>query len=256
MSEDIVAKAEALYSKLDFDSIQPRQYWTYERYFDAAKMLPGLVAEVNRLKQLIDHTVSNFLQLQPGITWDGGIADAMKAAVEEIKRLRIENERAERAHESLRQLAAKDAEICILKTEACAAQKNIKRRDDDINGLMKELARWQQIAIKQRALINFIETEERYAYSEHVILSDDEISIAAKELGLQGYKTNGHIEINGERYVMESEQKAYVERLEEAFLDAYHAKIYYGRIYYKKDPGAREERIAETHAALEKIRMG
>lgn len=121
---------------------------------------------------------------------------------------------------------------------------------------LEELAKWQQIAIKQRALINFIETEERYAYSEHVILSDDEMSIAAKELGLQGYKTNGHIEINGERYVKESEQKAYVERLEEAFLDAYHAKIYYGRIYYKKDPGAREERIAETHAALEKIRMG
>lgn len=125
---------------------------------------------------------------------------------------------------------------------------------------LEELAKWQQIAIKQRALINFIETEERYAYSEHVILSDDEMSIAAKELGLQGYKTahepDGPIEINGERYVKESEQKAYVERLEEAFLDAYHAKIYYGRIYYKKDPGAREERIAETHAALEKIRRG
>lgn len=122
------------------------------------------------------------------------------------------------------------------------------------------LTKWQQIAIKQRALINFIEGEERYAYSEHVILSDDEMSIAAEDLGLQGYKTayepDGPIEINGERYVKESEQKAYVERLEEAFLDAYHAKIYYGRIYYKKDPGAREERIAETHAALEKIRMG
>lgn len=125
---------------------------------------------------------------------------------------------------------------------------------DAIRTAAATLTKWQQIAIKQRALINFIETEERYAYSEHVILSDDEMSIAAKELGLQGYKTNGHIEINGERYVRESEQKAYVERLEEAFLDAYHAKIYYGRIYYKKDPGPREERIAETHAALEKIR--
>ena len=53
---------------------------------------------------------------------------------------------------------AKDAEICILKTEACAAQKNIKRRDDDIAGLMKELARWQGIAIEAHATIEYYES--------------------------------------------------------------------------------------------------
>lgn len=110
-------------------------------------------------------------------------------------------------------------EIKHLRVLECAAKANMTRRDEDIGDLMKELAKWQQIAIKQRALINFIETEERYAYSEHVILSDDEILMAAKELGLQyTFKTthgvDGPIEINGEKYVKESEQKAYAERLE------------------------------------------
>jgi hypothetical protein len=183
---------------------------------DATLLLPGLVEEIKRL-QADNDFLHKFVD-DPGSTLEAAL-NAVREQLEVIRK---------------QQAAFADA----IKTAAAT------------------LTKWQQIAIQQRALINFIETEERYAYSEHVILSDDEISIAAKELGLQGYKTNGHIEINGERYVMESEQKAYVERLEEAFLDAYHAKIYYGRIYYKKDPGAREERIAETHAALEKIRMG
>ena len=67
----------------------------------------------------------------------------------------------------------RDAEICILKTEVCAAQKNIKRRDDDIAGLMEELAKWQRIAIKQRAWSMFIEDEldaipQEKSYSDYV----------------------------------------------------------------------------------------
>jgi hypothetical protein len=45
-----------------------------------------------------------------------------------------------RNREQRKQLATKDAEICVLKTEVCAAKKNLVRRDVDIENLMKELA--------------------------------------------------------------------------------------------------------------------
>ena len=123
-----------------------------------------------------------------------------------------------------------------------------------------EIRKWQQIAIKQRALINFIEMDEGYAYSEHVVLSDDEISIAAKELSLQGYKTA--YETNGERYVKESEQKAYIDRLEAAYLDMWRINL------SDKDSNLTSDQLKEldeaannmlqlqAQAALEKIRQG
>ena len=131
-------------------------------------------------------------------------------------------------------------EIKRLRVLECAAKANMTRRDEDIGDLMKELAKWQQIAIQQRALINFIETEERYAYSEHVVLSDDEISIAAKELGLQV-----------------TQEAGYLERLKEDF-------IFYARSYeYLRDPEKwkpHQERYEKAEqkaqAALEKIRRG
>ena len=85
-------------------------------------------------------------------------------------------------------------EIKHLRVLECAAKANTTRRDSDISDLTKELAKWQQIAIKQRALINFIEMDEGYAYSEYVILSDDEISIATKDLGLQLEQEAGYVE--------------------------------------------------------------
>ncbi|MCK9571312.1 hypothetical protein M0R72_20355 [Candidatus Pacearchaeota archaeon] len=52
------------------------------------KQIAAKDKEIERLKSLIDLTAHNFLQLQPGIAWEGGIDNAMKAACEEIKRLR------------------------------------------------------------------------------------------------------------------------------------------------------------------------
>ena len=51
------------------------------------KQIAAKDKEIERLKSLIDLTAHNFLQLQPGIAWEGGIDNAMKAACEEIKRL-------------------------------------------------------------------------------------------------------------------------------------------------------------------------
>lgn len=255
MNDDLIARAEALMPMLDgchdYANIQ------------AAEMVPELVAEVKRLTQLIDHTASNFLQLQPGIAWDGGIDEAMKAAVDEIrscreqlaandaeiKWLRADNARAERAHESLdamrrRQLAAKDAEICILKTEVCAAQKNIKRRDDDIEGLTRELTRWREIAIEERAkLIHFFGEND-------IVPSDSDRKLAAKELSIQisqddddlttaymlgGQKANERLKVLQE----------YVNRLEADYLS-------WVQVYYS-DLGE-EVAMQRARDVLEKIR--
>jgi predicted Fe-S protein YdhL (DUF1289 family) len=126
---------------------------------------------------------------------------------------------------------------------------------------LEELAKWQQIAIKQRALINFIETEERYAYSEHVILSDDEMSIAAKELGLQVDDTGEELTI---AYMLGSKKandrlkvlQEYVRRLEKEFLD-----LKMNCCFVAHAGGISEEEIIEykrktAQAALDKIRMG
>ena len=94
----------------------------------------------------------------------------------------------------------------------------------------EELAKWQQIAIQQRALINFIETEERYAYSEHVILSDDEMSIAAEDLGLQV-----------------AQEAGYLSRLEEAFIGEVTDALWMAGADHPNE---------KAQAALEKIRRG
>lgn len=105
---------------------------------------------------------------------------------------------------------------------------------------LTQLAAWQKIAIDERAEVLRIRRHNKPAETNWL----DE---AAKELDLQGYtfktayEPDGPIEINGERYVNESEQKAYVERLESAYVDMVFNAV-----------GSDEE----AHAALEKIRKG
>lgn len=52
----------------------------------------ALQAEVERLNHLVNDTAKHWLALTPGVPWEGGIDQAMNAAVEEIQRLRAENE--------------------------------------------------------------------------------------------------------------------------------------------------------------------
>jgi len=63
---------------------------TFKYLQESKEQLAAKDKEIERLRSLIDLTAHNFLQLQPGITWEGGINDAMKAACEEIKRLRAD----------------------------------------------------------------------------------------------------------------------------------------------------------------------
>jgi hypothetical protein len=121
---------------------------------DATLLLPGLVEEIKRLQS--DNDFLHKFVDDPGSTLEAAL-NAVREQSEVIRK---------------QQAAFADA----IKTAAAT------------------LTKWQQIVIKQRALINFIETEERYAYSEHVILSDDEISIATKDLGLQLEQEAGYVE--------------------------------------------------------------
>lgn len=82
-------------------------------------MFGELIAEVEANQALIEQTAKNFLQLQPGISWEGGIEEAMKAAVSELERLRsVAEERYQKAwglsgeiYELRREIAANAARI-------------------------------------------------------------------------------------------------------------------------------------------------
>jgi hypothetical protein len=161
-------------------------------------------------------------------------------------------------------------EIKHLRVLECAAKANMTRRDEDIGDLMKELAKWQQIAIEERAKFN--NAVEMGLLHEGINFGSDEASEedlpqAAKDLGLQytfktAYGTDGPIEINGERYVRESEQKAYIDRLEAAYLDMWRISL------SDKDGNLTPDQLKEldeaantmlqlqAQAALEKIRRG
>lgn len=49
------------------------------------------IAEVEANRALIERTAKNFLALEPGLSWEGGIDAAMKAAVAEVERLRSQS---------------------------------------------------------------------------------------------------------------------------------------------------------------------
>ena len=157
---------------------------------DATLLLPGLVEEIKRL-QADNDFLHKFVD-DPGSTLEAAL-NAVREQLEVIRK---------------QQAAFADA----IKTAAAT------------------LTKWQQIAIKQRALINFIETEERYAYSEHVILSDDEMSIAAEELGLQV-----------------AQEAGYLSRLEEAFIGEVTDALWMAGADHPNE---------KAQAALEKIRRG
>lgn len=165
-------------------------------------------------------------------------------------------------------------EIKHLRVLECAAKANMTRRDEDIGDLMKELAKWQQIAIEERCkaimLIEKLQDVTNNPDWQTRGLSktyEEYMEQAAKELGLQytfktAYGTDGPIEINGERYVRESEQKAYIDRLEAAYLDMWRISL------SDKDGNLTPDQLKEldeaantmlqlqAQAALEKIRRG
>lgn len=188
---------------------------------DATLLLPGLVEEIKHL-QADNDFLHKFVD-DPGSTLEAAL-NAVREQLEVIRK---------------QQAAFADA----IKTAAAT------------------LTKWQQIAIKQRAIINFIEGEERYAYSEHVILSDDEMSIAAKELDLQVDDTGEELTI---AYMIGGKKaderlkvlQEYVRRLEKEFLD-----LKMNCCFVAHAGGISEEEIIEykrktAQAALEKIRMG
>lgn len=169
-------------------------------------------------------------------------------------------------------------EIKRLRVLECAAKANTTRRDEDIGDLMKELVKWQQVVIDRTAQIGWhtscncgrLPNDLRWPYCDWAqeipqSVRDGWNEWAAKELGLQGYKTNGPIEINGERYV----KATYIELLEKEFLDHTAARICYESIPgmsdyrswhdYPEEPCQMRPKQwfrDQAQVALEKIRRG
>jgi len=115
---------------------------TFKYLQESKEQLAAKDKEIERLRSLIDLTAHNFLQLQPGITWEGGINDAMKAACEEIKRLRADIDFSDTNF--VDDLLAN----CNQLRERCWKTES-------------ELARWQQIAIDERARI-ILDAEDKF----------------------------------------------------------------------------------------------
>lgn len=268
MSEDIVAKAEAL----------PEKPLSYEEWWDQSReMWPELVAEIKRLEQLIGRTASNFLQLQPGIAWEGGIDKAMKAAVGEIRRLRKEILAAMRSTDSVA-IRVGDSNMFLYGSNEStgALQEYVLAQKKQLAAKDAEIAKWKQIAIKQHALIKFIETEERYAYSEHVVLSDRELEQAAEELGVPIHQDKTYkkiaikhlawakfIEDELDAIPQEKNYEDYRERYEREAANDLNIQISRDANYLKRLEGFALSMaieagwdMEEARAALEKIRHG
>lgn len=197
-------------------------------------------------------------------------------AEDEVKRLREHAASEERIMQSAdrimktkhdQDLAAKDAEICILKTEACAAQKNIKRMDDDITGLMKELARWQEIAKEERTnllMLKEAQSGTNLLTRKIAIVANKEKyrEQAAKELSIQISQVDDDLTI---AYMLGSKTanerlkvlQEYVERLEAAYLTAEKDRRHHLNAGWRDDEEPEmtwEQAEEEAQAALEKIR--
>jgi hypothetical protein len=52
----------------------------------------SLEAEVAHLLEVISRAASHWIHLDPGVAWEGDVADAMAAALAEIERLRLTDE--------------------------------------------------------------------------------------------------------------------------------------------------------------------
>ena len=117
--------------------------------------------EITRLHKIIDRAAKAWLALEPGVAWEGDVADAMKAAVTEITRLRAEVESLKRTMD----LMAKD----VVHLQDTGPHKQAQMRalmvlvDDEIisEGRAREIVGWT--ADQQRA---FWRSESRVALTE------------------------------------------------------------------------------------------
>lgn len=204
MSNDLIEKAEALCEQI----ANGRFEWQ-----PIKQIVPELFAEVNRLRAICEAK-------------DFGLS----GTANEVYRLQGE-------------LAAKDAEICVMKTEACAANKNIKRRDDDINRLMKELVRWQEIAIEATASRNWYKStldDLKICYIRWASIPGTGCNIPLLDYWKE-YREQAARELG----IRISQETSYLDRLEADYLSWVQA--------YYRDLGE-EVAMQRAQNALEKIR--
>lgn len=62
---------------------------TYKWASAVMSQLEDCQTEIARMREVISRAASHWIHLDPGVAWEGDIADAMAAAVAEIRRLRL-----------------------------------------------------------------------------------------------------------------------------------------------------------------------
>ncbi|MFA5380282.1 MAG: hypothetical protein WC455_31260, partial [Dehalococcoidia bacterium] len=148
MNADLLQKAESL----------PGEPLSYEEWWDQSRDIwPELVAEIKRLQAaLVDSRAEYLTTLDENPACSAWTFDEQSPERQSELRKRACITLGMEEPVIFMQLAAKDAEIALLKVSECAAKKNLARRDADIENLMKELARWQEIAQDRTAQMGWI----------------------------------------------------------------------------------------------------
>ena len=82
-------KAEIARLRDALDEQTGRAAWHYECLTKCEETVIQRDAEIARLRDVISRAASHWIHLNPGVAWEGDIADAMAAAVAEIARLRL-----------------------------------------------------------------------------------------------------------------------------------------------------------------------
>ncbi|MCK9185080.1 MAG: hypothetical protein M0Q16_06875 [Candidatus Cloacimonetes bacterium] len=197
---------------------------TFKYLQESKEQLAAKDKEIERLRSLIDLTAHNFLQLQPGITWEGGINDAMKAACEEIKRLRADI----------------DFSDTNFVDDLLANCNQLRTRCWKAEG---DCQRWQQTAIEERAN----RLAATHVLTGMVPIRSIPATVATVEDHVAGFRERAAKELDLEQ------EASYVDRLENAFLEAKKYEIWH-RVVGKPNELLADTVECEARAALGKIR--
>lgn len=140
--------------------------WPSENYTMLREAL-GYITDVNtRRGQLIEDTANNFLALEPGICFQGGIDGAMKASVDEIRRLRSLLQAESAVAAQVESLLEKNAHLAsALIDERANYLDTLKRNPDCSAWTLDECSPEEQNKPRQDAA-NTLSLEEPLVYVE------------------------------------------------------------------------------------------
>lgn len=190
MSADIIERA----SQIEFDHVAYRKsdcegkHWAKVEEFwydEMVECIPGLVAEVKRLREELAAKDAEIAYYQEQAKSYSDEANCLREQIARWQEIAIDaTAKATWMEEDVANCADDWGKIGRDEQRKQAARELGIQPESYPHRLEAEIERLRNIAIEQHALIKSIETQEGYAYSEHVVLSDRELEQAAEELGV------------------------------------------------------------------------